>query len=115
MNDALHEQMRAGMQKLARRGDPLVCECWSTTDNNGVLHVEWCPAHKREAMAAQIAFGATTYVRAFNRECDARDRAHIVKHLMRREDKRAQVVQVERFWLVLASWGRVKVGGWNQP
>lgn len=109
------EMMRAGMHELARRGDPLVCECWSTTDNNGVLRVEWCRAHKLEAMAAEIAFGYPTYVRTFDRECDALDRQHIVLHMIRREDVRAQVVKVGRFWLVLASWGRIKVKAVEWP
>lgn len=103
----IDQAMRDGFRELARTGE--LCECWSTTDNNGVLHPEYCRAHKLEAMAAQIAFGYTTYTRAFLRECDARDRAHIVLHLMRREDTRAQVVKVGRFWLVMASWGRVKL------
>lgn len=109
----IDQAMREGFRELARTGE--LCECWSTTDNNGVLHPEYCRVHKIEANAARIAFGATTYERAFERECDARDREHIVLHMIRREDKRAQVVPVGRFWLVLAAWGRVEVGGWGKP
>lgn len=118
MNDTTDVAMREGIRELARVGDAVLhphCSCYSTTDNNGVLYPVFCRTHKLEAMAARVAFGYTTYERAFKRECDARDREHIVKHLMRREDTQAQVVQVGSFWLVLASWGRIKVGGWNQP
>ena len=104
----IDEDGRDAMAEMMRDDDP-ACSCYSTTDNNGVLHPEYCRAHKIEAMAAQIAFGYLTYLRAFERECDARDREHIVLHMIRREDVRAQVVQVGRFWLVLAAWGQVKL------
>lgn len=111
MNAAVDDAMRQGMRELERGGE--LCECYAAVDNNGVLHPHFCPSHAKIALAERIRFGYVKYERAFDREQDAKDRQYIVLHLMRREDTRAEVVKVGRYWLVLASWGLIKTDTWR--
>lgn len=104
------QAMRDGFRELERRGE--LCECYGAYDNDGVLHPHYCEYHRKIAMAERIKFGYVKYERCFERECDALDRQHIILHLMKREDTRAKVVKVGRFWVVLASWGVLRTDGW---
>lgn len=84
-------------------------KCYSTTDNNGVLHPVLCADHAKErddALGAARWIGVK-YERWLDSEQDANDRATIIRTNYPSEGygTTVNVYQVGRFWLVRADWG----------
>lgn len=100
--------VEAAMEARARKHDPRSCACYSTTDENGVIHPVLCQAHRDEFHQALGGFHwvAVKYSRYFATEQDANDRVRIIRDRWPAEGygTTATVLQISRWWLVRANW-----------
>lgn len=83
-----------------------LCSCYSRTENDGVIYPVFCREHQ---IVANKAIGHIThrYLRYFDTEGDAKDRAKIIRDRYPSEGygTTVSIYQISRWWLVAASWG----------
>lgn len=109
MTDAQTDrEIQDGMRELARQRDPILCHCYSTSDDNGVLHPVLCQLHRDEFHQALGGFHWVTikYQRYFASEQDAKDRAKIIRDRWPSEayGTTVSIIPISRWWLVRADW-----------
>lgn len=85
------------------------CQCYSTTDNNGVIHPVLCAAHELDFKQREGAYSSITwkYKRYFNTEQDARDRVKIIQkqYPAAGYGTMIAVTKAGKWSLVRATWG----------
>lgn len=88
--------------------DPRTCQCYSTTDNSGVIHPALCQAHRDEfhQLLGGFHWVLPKYQRYFDTEADARDRAKIIYDRWPSEGygTTVSIIPISRWWLVRANW-----------
>jgi hypothetical protein len=105
---ALDQAMREGIRELARQRDPLLCTCYSITDNNGVLHPVLCQMHRDDLhqLLGGFHWVEPKYQRYFETERDALDRARIILDRWPSEGygTTVPIFHISRWWLLRANW-----------
>ena len=87
---------------------PDSCPCFSTTDENCVLHPVLCQKHRDEFHQTLGGFHwvLPRYQRYFETEQDANDRAKIIRDRWPSEGygTTVAILHIGRWWLVRAHW-----------
>ena len=106
--DELDRDLRAGFRELARQSDPILCTCYSTSDDNGVIFPVLCQQHRDEhrKQLGPFHWVSVKYQRYFASEEDAKDRARIIRDRWPSAGygTTVSIIPISRWWLVRADW-----------